>query len=62
VLDRCGGLYYTYAAVQYGRECFYGDTLAAGSVEQPLGECNFLCPGNPLEYCGAGGRLLLYMQ
>jgi hypothetical protein len=23
-------------------------------------DCNFECPGNPLEFCGAGNRLSAY--
>ncbi|KAH8885877.1 WSC-domain-containing protein [Thozetella sp. PMI_491] len=53
---------YKYAGVEYGRECWYGDTLNSGSTQQMLGECNMLCPGDLLEYCGAGNRLILYSQ
>ncbi|KAH9212454.1 Cupredoxin [Leptodontidium sp. 2 PMI_412] len=47
--------------VEYGRECYCGDVLSAGSVKADnQADCKFLCPGDPLTYCGAGQRLQLY--
>ncbi|EFQ31337.1 WSC domain-containing protein [Colletotrichum graminicola] len=46
--------------VEYGRECFCGNSTNAGSVPAPLAECNMLCMGNKFQYCGAGSRLDLY--
>ncbi|KAL2266404.1 hypothetical protein VTJ83DRAFT_5756 [Remersonia thermophila] len=51
---------FEYFGAEYGRECFCGNSLAAGSVEAPLSDCSMLCAGNPLQYCGAGNRLELY--
>lgn len=52
---------FTYFGVEYGRECYCGNTLNTGSALVPKQtDCNFLCPSNKLEYCGAGGRLNLY--
>lgn len=42
------------------RTGYCGDVLRAGSVAAPETDCTFLCPGNALEYCGAGKRLQLY--
>jgi hypothetical protein len=39
---------------------YCGNTLQAGSVPAPLTDCNFICPGNQYEYCGAGARLEMY--
>ncbi|KID80411.1 uncharacterized protein G6M90_00g009650 [Metarhizium brunneum] len=50
-----------YFGVEYGRECYCGDKLQAGSVRADnQDDCNFLCPGDKTEYCGAGVRLELY--
>ncbi|KAK5663734.1 hypothetical protein OQA88_4165 [Cercophora sp. LCS_1] len=49
-----------YMGVEYGRECFCGNTLEAGSTLQATGDCNMLCAGNAFQFCGAGGRLDLY--
>ncbi|KAL8891322.1 MAG: hypothetical protein Q9215_001645 [Flavoplaca cf. flavocitrina] len=46
--------------VEYGTECFCGNTLNDGSVPAPEAECSFNCPGNPDEKCGAGRRLNIY--
>ncbi len=42
---------------------YCGDVLSAGSVKADnQADCNFLCPGDKLTYCGAGKRLQLYAQ
>ncbi|KAL8671645.1 MAG: hypothetical protein Q9168_003851 [Polycauliona sp. 1 TL-2023] len=48
--------------VEYGRECYCGNTLNDGSVPAPDDQCSFSCPGNPAEKCGAGNRLNVYDQ
>ena len=45
------------------REIGYcGNSLNAGSTLAALSDCNFVCPGNQYEYCGAGNRLELYLK
>ncbi|CZS88993.1 uncharacterized protein RCO7_04645 [Rhynchosporium graminicola] len=52
---------YSMFGVEYGRECWCGDVLSAGSIKAlSQTDCKFLCPGDPLTYCGAGQRLQLY--
>merc|ERR1711881_391681 len=51
---------YVYWGIEYYGECYCGNELAASSTQAPLGDCSFICPGNPNEYCGAGNRLELY--
>lgn len=51
---------YKYFGTEYGRECYCGDTLAASSASAPVADCNMICAGSPLQYCGAGNRLELY--
>ncbi|KAG9240976.1 WSC domain-containing protein [Calycina marina] len=51
---------FTYFGVEYGGECYCGNILGAGSVLATQTDCSFTCPGNPLEYCGAGNRLEMY--
>ncbi|CAL8584164.1 hypothetical protein XPA_009769 [Xanthoria parietina] len=46
--------------VEYGRECYCGDSLNEGSVPTSEDSCSFNCPGNPDEKCGAGNRLNVY--
>ncbi|KAL8754956.1 MAG: hypothetical protein Q9184_004950 [Pyrenodesmia sp. 2 TL-2023] len=51
---------FTLFGLEYGRECYCGDTLQAGSQMTLESECNFVCPGNDAESCGAGNRLDVY--
>lgn len=62
---------YQYAGVEYGRECWCGNSLNwAGDsgatpgknlTETTAGaQCNFICPGNSSEYCGSGSKLSLF--
>ena len=51
---------FTYFSVEYGEECYCGNSLNSGSTQAPLGDCNFICPGNSLQYCGAGNRMELF--
>lgn len=53
---------YQYAGVEYGRECWCGDSLnlAAGAMNVTDDKCGFTCPGSGSEYCGSGGHLSLF--
>ncbi|KAJ4315651.1 hypothetical protein N0V94_005848 [Neodidymelliopsis sp. IMI 364377] len=46
--------------VEYGRECWCGNTRDSGSTKVDSSECSFTCPGNDAEKCGAGDRLNIY--
>lgn len=52
----------TYFGVEYGRECYCGNTLNAGSVLANPADCSFACPGDSSQSCGAGSRLSLYKR
>ena len=57
--ETCAG--FTYFGVEYGRECYCGNTLKQGSVPaENQKDCSFLCPGDKTTFCGAGMRLQLY--
>jgi hypothetical protein len=51
---------YQYFGVEYGRECYCGNTRDGDSVAAPDAECNMACAGDATETCGAGMRLNLY--
>lgn len=58
---------YKYAGVEYGRECWCGDTLnlvgdvgAVPGGKVGDGDCGFVCPGNSSEFCGGRGRMSLF--
>ncbi|KAK0615933.1 heme peroxidase [Bombardia bombarda] len=56
----CGGGGFGYFGAEFGRECYCGNSLAAGSVSAPLSDCSMTCAGDSYEYCGGSSRLELY--
>ncbi|OBR15647.1 WSC domain-containing protein [Colletotrichum higginsianum IMI 349063] len=50
----------TFFGVEYSRECWCGNSFAAGSVPVPGTQCSMKCMGNPFQYCGEGNRLSVY--
>ncbi|KAI1757039.1 WSC domain-containing protein [Xylaria castorea] len=59
--DFCNTKGTTFFGTEYGRECYCGNKFESGSVSAPASDCNQLCAGNALEYCGAGSRLSVYV-
>jgi hypothetical protein len=51
---------FQYFGVEYGQECYCGNSFASGSVITSESDCSFKCPGNSAEKCGAGNRLNVY--
>ncbi|KAI5275150.1 hypothetical protein E4T47_01817 [Aureobasidium subglaciale] len=51
---------YTWAGLEYSRECWLGNALASGTGNATASECNMPCKGMPGQLCGAGSRLSLY--
>ncbi|OAG41460.1 hypothetical protein AYO21_04402 [Fonsecaea monophora] len=58
-LQACQG--YLYSGVEYGGQCFCGNTLAAGSVNASATDCGMTCNNNQTEYCGGPSRLNMYI-
>lgn len=54
----CAG--YKYWGVEYGRECFCGNTIQPLAELVSDSECNMLCVGDDSEFCGAGNRVMIY--
>ncbi|KAL0943409.1 WSC domain-containing protein [Colletotrichum truncatum] len=59
-ITACSGRRNTYAGLEYGGECWCGNTLAEGSVLAPAEECSMACADNATELCGGPSRLNLY--
>lgn len=57
---KCNAAGFFYAGVEFGKECFCGNTLSNNGVPAPASDCNFACPGNAGQKCGAGNRLNIY--
>jgi hypothetical protein len=52
---------YRLFGVEYGQQCYCGDSLNAGSVfTTNQDDCSTKCPGNSAQYCGSGKRLNVY--
>ena len=58
-LQACQG--YLYSGVEYGGECFCGNTLAAGSINATASDCSMTCSNNQTELCGGPSRLNMYV-
>ncbi|KIW65578.1 hypothetical protein PV04_07824 [Phialophora macrospora] len=58
-LQACQG--YLYSGVEYGGQCFCGNTLAAGSVNASATDCSMTCNNNQTELCGGPSRLNMYV-
>ncbi|KAM7198966.1 WSC domain containing protein [Rhypophila sp. PSN 637] len=61
-LEGCaiGCVGYKYWGVEYGRECFCGNTIQPAAELKADSECNMVCAGNAAELCGAGNRIMVY--
>lgn len=57
----CGGggsgTAYTYAGLEYARECWCGQELAALAAQEPAAQCNLPCDGDSSTLCGGDLRL-----
>lgn len=54
----CSG--FAYMGVEYGSECYCGNSLNAGSALGVSTTCNMPCAGDKTELCGGPNRLTLY--
>ncbi|KAJ6452289.1 WSC domain-containing protein [Mycena sanguinolenta] len=51
---------FSYAGLDYGRECYCDIANHAASPAGPVSDCNMPCAGNASESCGAGLRMRVY--
>lgn len=51
---------YSFAGVEYGRECWCGYEIGSGSSQVAESDCSFPCAGGSSEPCGAGDRLNIF--
>ncbi|KAH0421357.1 WSC domain-containing protein [Colletotrichum camelliae] len=59
-ITACAASNYQYIGMEYGGECWCGNTLAAGAVPALAADCSMPCNGNSSEYCGGPNRLNMY--
>ncbi|XP_072049733.1 uncharacterized protein [Amphiura filiformis] len=60
--EHCGSLGHAYAGLQFGRECWCGDTTDdyARYGQASENDCSYLCPGNNQQECGGFWRNAVY--
>ena len=54
----CSG--YNYMGLEYGSQCWCGNSYAKPTSLAPDTDCSSLCSGNASEVCGAGDRLTMF--
>nr|XP_019007470.1 uncharacterized protein I206_07728 [Kwoniella pini CBS 10737]OCF46251.1 hypothetical protein I206_07728 [Kwoniella pini CBS 10737] len=62
-LNYCSNQGFQYGGVEFGRECYCGDSLVNGaSLSLPSTNCNKACGGDSSRTCGGGNALQLYQN
>ncbi|KAI0641646.1 hypothetical protein C8Q79DRAFT_918971 [Trametes meyenii] len=56
----CQSQNFTLAGLEFGVQCFCGNTLIDGAVTGDEDTCNMACGGNSVEACGGPNRLSVY--
>ena len=59
-IDMCENAGYTYAGVEWGQECYCGNTLPSTTQFVDDGECNMPCAGDSTEMCGDDFRMGIF--
>ncbi|KAF2867803.1 hypothetical protein BDV95DRAFT_502105 [Massariosphaeria phaeospora] len=61
-VDFCSGAGFTYAGLEYGRECYCDNKLDKANAPKDgvMGSCTTKCSGNNKQFCGAAGALSIY--
>ncbi|TDZ14852.1 WSC domain-containing protein [Colletotrichum sidae] len=58
-VSQCAGLGYLFAGLEYGSECYCGNTIDNGNKPASSG-CDMSCAGNRADTCGGAGRVNIY--
>ncbi|KAF8307707.1 hypothetical protein DL93DRAFT_1994463 [Clavulina sp. PMI_390] len=56
---------FTYAGVEYGQECYCGNSIvvsSGGGSVASSSDCNMACSGDSTQTCGAGNRMFIYQR
>merc|ERR1711962_1654099 len=59
-IEMCRSKGYTYAGVEYGYQCFCGNTPPPSSKILPQSQCWYKCYGDPDQYCGGFHTMNVY--
>ncbi|KAF7311445.1 Glycoside hydrolase [Mycena kentingensis (nom. inval.)] len=58
----CQGRGYSIASVEYGNECYCGNSFTSTPATAPASDCNMKCAGDASQMCGAGWRMQIYTR
>ncbi|KAJ9132986.1 WSC-domain-containing protein [Pleurostoma richardsiae] len=53
---------YDYFGVEWSQECYCGNKLNTGSVNASASQCEYLCTGDDLQYCGGSSHLNIFRR
>jgi hypothetical protein len=56
----CDDRNFAYAGVEYGTECYCGNTVRASGKKAAEEDCNMPCAGNSYELCGGPDRMNVF--
>jgi len=59
-LTTCKSKGYTYAGLEFGKQCFCDNEIGYGRTPQSFASCSVPCTGNSSEVCGGSDYLSLY--
>ena len=59
-IRKCMRKNFAFAGVQYGGQCWCGNTLPGAGDRRPSSECNNPCSGDENQMCGGGLRNNVY--
>jgi hypothetical protein len=57
---KCRSQEYAFSGVEYGRQCFCGNTPPAQSELVADSQCSYKCPADSTSKCGGSWRLNIY--
>ncbi|KAL0933748.1 copper radical oxidase (WSC domain-containing protein) [Colletotrichum truncatum] len=58
----CGAAGYSFAGLEYGRECYCSNTAPSTSAIAPNSDCDNPCLGDASSICGGRNRILVYTK
>ncbi|KAG8752026.1 hypothetical protein FRC14_007434 [Serendipita sp. 396] len=59
-IDGCAAAGYSWAGVEYGRECYCDNLSIPPTQSEDMNDCNMPCTGDATQYCGGPNRMLVY--
>lgn len=59
-IEYCDQHGYSFAGVEYSRECYCAYSLASSSSQAADSDCTMACAGDSTQPCGAGDRLTVF--